>query len=237
MLGFLGPRCETTHMFILERLISTLAPHQCLTCGAEGATVCAWCLPDFIAPVPARCYRCRVATENSAVCRKCRRTSPLSHVWVRTTYEGDAKLLVHGLKFQRKRAAAAVAGKLTAEALPYLDRSMIVAHVPTATSHVRQRGYDHAELVAKTIAKESGLSYTPLLARVGQARQVGAKREQRLVQLQNAFHVRKPQVIQKARILLVDDIVTTGATLEAAGRVLRNAGAKTVDAVVFAQKH
>jgi predicted amidophosphoribosyltransferase len=75
-----------------------------------------------------------------------------------------------------------------------------------------------------------------LLARRGQSRQVGARRMQRTTQLVDAFHPIRPSLIQGAHILLVDDIVTTGASLEAAARVLKQAGAKRIDAVVFAQK-
>lgn len=75
-----------------------------------------------------------------------------------------------------------------------------------------------------------------LLSRLGQTRQVGSKREQRLTQLSDAFRALRPDVIRNAQILLVDDVVTTGGTLEAAANVLRQAGASRIDAVVFAQK-
>ena len=144
------------------------------------------------------------------------------------------KQLIHDFKFERKQAVAPIMARLMAESLPYLPADTIVTHVPTATSRVRQRGYDHARLLAKFLAKEAGLAYLPLLARVGQARQVGAKRQTRLSQLDGAFRVIGP--VQKAPIVLVDDIVTTGATLATATRCLKSSGAKVVDAVVFAQK-
>ena len=98
------------------------------------------------------------------------------------------------------------------------------------------RGYDHAALLARELARHTELTTMPVLRRVGQTRQVGATRSQRLKQLEGAFYVRRPEEIQGKKILLVDDLVTTGATLEAAARCLRLAGARTVSAVVFAQK-
>ncbi len=221
-------------MFIMERLLSLVAPHSCLVCEAEGQVVCDWCLPELAPSLPARCYRCKAQTENSLVCGKCRRESRFKHVWVRTAYEGAAKQLVYDLKFERKQAAALPLARLTAEALPYLPPNTIVAHVPTVTSRARQRGYDHAELLAKALAKELGLSHIGLLARLGKARQVGAKRAVRLTQLKDAFCLIKP--MPSAPILLVDDLVTTGGSLEAATACLKQGGAKLVDGAVFAQK-
>jgi ComF family protein len=179
---------------------------------------------------------CKVATKDSLVCAKCRRTSRIKHVWVRTTYDGPAKQLIHDFKFQRKIAAAEPITTLMIETLPYLTPEIILVHVPTASSRVRRRGYDHAELLTRTLAQKLGLAHQTLLLRTTQTRQVGSKREQRLRQMQSAFKPLRAEALQKAHVLLVDDLTTTGATLEAAAKCLKSAGAKTVDAIVFAQK-
>lgn len=223
-------------MFILERIINTVAPHQCLVCGDEGKLLCAWCVPDAAAPLPSRCYKCKELTSDSAVCKKCRWHSPLKHVWVRTQYRHVAKQLIWRLKFNRSPAAAEPIANLMTEALPWLSPDTIVVHVPTATSRRRQRGYDHSELIAKGLARQLCLKYGTLLTRSGQTRQVGAKRDTRIKQLQNAFRAEKSYLIKGSSILLVDDIVTTGSTIEAAARVLKKSGAKSVNAAVFAQK-
>ncbi len=221
---------------ILENIVSLIAPHYCLVCGGEGAVVCAWCLPDLAAPLPERCYRCKAAAKDSLVCQKCRRVSRIRHVWVRTEYEGLAKRLVHDFKFERKVAAAEPIAKLMIESLPYLPPDTIVTHAPTASSRVRRRGYDPADLLARSIARQLGLRQEVLLLRTTQTRQVGSKRAVRLAQMQAAFRPIHAESLQKTTILLVDDLTTTGATLEAAARCLKSAGAKKVDAVVFAQK-
>lgn len=223
-------------VFVVEKLISLVAPHYCVVCGNEGSVVCAWCLPDLAPPLPSRCFLCKKATQNSAVCQSCRRVTAIKHVWVRTFYEGTAKKLVHDLKFERRLAAVKPIARLMSESLPYLPADTIVAHVPTATSRVRKRGYDHAEKIARALAGHLNLRHEVLLARVSQTRQVGAKRAQRLSQMKGAFRPIGSQKLQKATILLVDDLTTTGATLEAAASCLKSAGAKTVNAVVFAQK-
>lgn len=223
-------------MFIVERLIEIVAPHYCKGCGMEGSLVCAWCWPDFAPPLPGRCAFCRTATPESQVCRTCRRKTSLRHVWVRTSYDGPPKALLAGLKFERQRAAAVPIARFTGEALPFLHADTIVTHIPTITRHVRQRGYDHAQLIAASLAQAIDRPPRELLRRVGQQHQVGSSRQDRLTQLKDAFVVRGVSEVKGARVLLVDDVFTTGGTLMAAAKVLRDAGAKSVDAVVFAQK-
>lgn len=223
-------------MQITERLISLVAPHNCLQCDKEGSLLCEWCVPDAIAVLPERCYRCKKASVDSSVCQSCRRVSKLRHVWVRTNYEIIAKDLIYKLKFERAQAAASSIAMLMDETLPWLSPDTLVVHVPTASSRYRLRGYDQARLLAQEIARNSNLRHLSLLARVGQSRQVGAKRDIRLKQLENAFRPRHEYLIKGASILLVDDIVTSGGTLEVAAKMLKKAGAKSVDAIVFAQK-
>jgi ComF family protein len=220
----------------MERLVAVIAPHDCLRCGREGKVLCDWCMSEDCLSSPERCYRCKKLTTDSRVCASCKRSSSLRHVWVRSEYDDAAKGLVHKLKFARAQAAAAVIAEMIAETLPYLPPDTLVTHIPTATSRYRQRGYDHAQLIAKHIAVKKGLRYASLLIRSGQSRQVGAKRDQRLKQLAGAYRSRSGHLIEGAHILLVDDVVTTGATIEEAGKTLRLAGARQVSAAIFAQK-
>ena len=105
--------------------------------------------------------------------------------------------------------------------------------LPTATSRVRQRGYDQAALIAKAYAKAVHREYLPCLARLGQQHQRGAKRQARLEQLHQAY--RATRSVKGANVLLVDDVATTGASLQAAAQLLYQAGARRVDVIVFAQ--
>jgi ComF family protein len=144
--------------------------------------------------------------------------------------------LVWKLKFGRARAAADEIAAILAERTAFNDPSaVIITHVPTATNRVRQRGYDQAALIAKALASRHGIAYTPLLLRQGKHKQVGASRTARVSQLQQAFSPVRRKHIAGTHVVIVDDVVTTGATLTAAAAALKAAGARKVEAIVFAQ--
>lgn len=224
-------------MPVLDKILSIAAPHDCLVCGLEGKLVCDWCAVDAFIEQPSRCYRCKSITSDYAVCDKCSRLTSLRHVWVRTEYEHTAQELMRLYKYQRTYSAHKIIVNALDDILPYLDKEVVIIPVPTATSRVRQRGYDQAGLLARNLANKRGLMWTRAVTRLSQTRQVGATRTQRFIQLQDAFMVTKPEVIQDADVLVVDDVLTTGATMEAMAKILKQAGAKTINAVVFAQKH
>jgi ComF family protein len=155
---------------------------------------------------------------------------------VSTEYAATAKELVHVLKFGRAKAAAEVLAEAISDTLPYLPAETIITFVPSAPSRMRLRGYDHAKLIATTLAKQKNLPCLALLSRQTQVRQVGSTRAARFKQIKGAFRELNPSLIQDSTILLIDDVLTTGATIEEAGQVLKRAGAKQVNAAVFAHK-
>ncbi len=112
----------------------------------------------------------------------------------------------------------------------------LVVPVPTATSRVRQRGFDHSILLAKHLARQLNLNYSQTLGRLGQASQVGTGRADRLKQPAGQYFVRTPWQVRGQSILLIDDVITTGGTLLSATQELRRAGAIHVDALIFAKR-
>jgi len=222
-------------MSIIENLVRIFAPHICIGCGAEqDALVCDSCR-ETMPILPSRCYRCGAATEVYAVCAGCQAHTPLGRAAVATAYDGLAKQLVHSLKYERAQYAAQEMGSMLKMYAEHFPEDAVFVHIPTATSRVHARGYDHAALLACAVARMSGRPRRRLLARTGQARQVGSNRMERRQQLKNAFRPIHTSDIRGCHIVLVDDVLTTGTTLETAARVLLKAGAARVDALAFAQ--
>lgn len=218
---------------MIEQLISLVAPHHCLGCDIPGGLLCDGCGRQKLLKAVSKCYRCGKSTEDFRTCRSCRAGSGLFQVWSACVYDGLAKDLLLRLKFERVRAAASVAAGRLAPVLP-AGTGWLVTHLPTANSRVRQRGYDQAQLIAKRLGKITGLPYSVLLARQDFSRQLGQTRQVRFEQMQAAFRPVRPGKVEGRHILLVDDVLTTGASLEAAARTLKAAGAKRVSAAVFA---
>ena len=216
-------------MSVLEQLLSTIAPHACLGCTAEGALLCAKCV-QALPLVPSRCYQCGRSTTNYQTCLDCQPTSPLAGVWVVTPYAGPAKALLHVIKFERARAGARDVARAMVRLLP--NGPYTITHAPTATSRIRARGYDQAELIAKELARATGQPHRALLGRTTQQRQLGQSRVSRKQQMEDAFRPLCPA--PQGTILVIDDVLTTGATLDSAATTLRLNGAQHVCAAVFA---
>lgn len=222
-------------MLLLEKLISLYAPQCCLGCGNETDTLMCQSCKEAIPKVPSRCYRCRAVTRDFAVCASCKRYTSLRFVWVARHYDDLPKELLHTAKYERARAGLREITLEMSSLLSWVQEDVVFVPVPTATSRVRQRGYDQAVVLAKELARENQGSVVQALARLGQAHQVGAGRKERLEHLRGAFRATHAQDVRGKRCVLVDDVVTTGATIETAARILKKAGAKQVDALVYCQ--
>lgn len=177
------------------------------------------------------CVACG-AVANGGVCSLCK--SVFSRSWYVGSRVTVLKQIIDDYKFNRKRS---VANELTAmldDILPSLPNNVIVTCVPTAPPHMRRRGYDHTMLIAKGFARSRGLSFAPTLTRNHSRMQRGASKSERRKQAQTAFRAREE--VHDAIYLLVDDIYTTGASVEYASRRLLEAGAKEVWVAVLAKE-
>ncbi|HEY5793675.1 MAG TPA: ComF family protein [Bosea sp. (in: a-proteobacteria)] len=155
-------------------------------------------------------------------------------------FDGTARELVHRLKYGDRTDIALTLGRMMAQAgrelLPDAD---LLVPVPLHRTRLWTRRFNQAAALAQIVSRQSGVPLAPLaLARVKRTRQqVGLTRAQRAENLQGAFRVQpnmRPQ-IEGRRILLVDDVLTTGSTANAAARALLRAGANAVDVLTFAR--
>lgn len=154
--------------------------------------------------------------------------------------EGPARRLMHGLKYGDRLDLARPLGAWMARAgADLLAEADLVVPVPLHRSRLWRRQFNQAAVLAREVARGAGVAWDPFaLRRVkATASQVGMSRPQRVANVQGAFAVHPERTVAVAgrRVLLIDDVLTTGSTLNAAARALLRAGAAGVDVLVFAR--
>lgn len=144
--------------------------------------------------------------------------------------------IIHNLKYRNKKSLAERLGKMMAEAVEATSLPEAIIPVPLHSARKRERGYNQSELLARQIGQRLEV---PVLERAlkrtrNTKSQTGLRREQRLENVKGAFRVKDAGAIRGRTVLLVDDVTTTGATLEACGEALALAGSIKICAVVAA---
>lgn len=200
-------------MNVFEKIISIIAPFRCLGCGIDGKLICSACANEFIDFEGSQEHNFKT--------------------YALYEYDGLASDLVRALKFDQAQGAAEVIAQQLHERLPR-ENWDIVTYLPTAPKRARQRGYDQAKLIAKHFAQLRGLEFTQTLTRSGRARQVGSTKLERQRQLAGAFN--PSRTVLNEHVLIIDDVMTTGSSLNEAASVLRSSGARRIDCAVFAAK-
>jgi competence protein ComFC len=220
---------------MLQKLIGFVAPHDCAVCAQPGEVVCVECARSaFVRKVPS-CFYCNRLTLDGRACPVCVRKTSLRGANVLWRYDGHVKPLVYRLKYANDRA---VAGFMAAQLTGHFDLSGydVVTAVPSDGRALRQRGYNQAEILARSVAKGTSLPYRATLLRTAHASQTQLRRSQRLEAVKGNFVCYNPRDVVSQRVLIVDDVMTTGATMNECARMLKAAGAKQVWGLVVAKK-
>jgi ComF family protein len=217
---------------MIDDILQIIAPHYCYGCGGTGPVLCPNCKYDIIDEGFSGCIVCN-APSRDGVCRTCKTT--YDKAWCVGERGGALERTIDEFKFKRARSAYKPLGDLLHQTLPSLPESTVLVPVPTIAKHVRQRGYDHTRLLARRLAKIRRLPLAAVLARSSATVQRDARKRRRLEQAKTAFSCRR-QLEAKATYLLIDDVVTTNATLRYAAAALRQAGARQVWAAVLARQ-
>jgi ComF family protein len=173
-------------------------------------------------------------------CGLCRRLEPTyTRAVAYGSYDGALRGLIHLLKYEQMQPAAALLGRMLAEAMAGLEScwtqpEVVVVPVPLHARKLRQRGFNQSELTARSALKRgtgSGrlvLSVGTLERRRETLSQTGLTRHQRRENIRGAFAVARPESIAGREVVLVDDVFTTGTTASECARVLRREGASKV---------
>ena len=230
-------------------LVNTVFPDDCRVCGeplrnVSRIPVCRRCLDDH-APLSAdyACIACRMPfvspfpLDADGKCALCRLgVSGFDAVYSYGSYEGSLRKLIQLFKYDRVRPLAAHFGKLMAIALPREQRFDLVVPMPLHWRRRWSRGYNQAALLAREISTRWN---TPVRSVVRRSRatkpQAGLTNSKRRANVAGAFKMKPGVRLDGMRVLLVDDVLTTGTTASACARVLKRAGARQVTLLAVAR--
>jgi ComF family protein len=212
-------------------------PRRCLGCGEEGHYICMQCIAGLQKADPPRCPYCW-SVLLSAVCASCPQIRYLDAIRSGFVHQGLAREAVLELKYNGVYAAGPELGLRLAEALHgWHGDAEVVVPVPLHRSRQRSRGYNQAAKLAEGFARRLDLPLdTSLLrrSRRTQSQAAGLNYQERLDNVHGAFEALRPA--QGMRVLLVDDVLTTTATMQACASTLKAAGAASVCGVSFTRE-
>jgi len=214
-----------------------LFPPRCGLCGRDGTLLCDPCIAELPAADGTRCERCWMPVRSGRLCAPCGEVAPaFTSLRAAFVLDAGARRLAHELKYEGLTSLAEPMGRAMFERLGTPEADLVVA-LPLHRSRERSRGYNQAALLAREISRHAGLPVSARAARRVRATAPLVKamhREERLAIVRGAFSAKRDAVEGRA-ILLVDDVVTTGATLDACSEALLEAGASTVRCMTWAR--
>lgn len=237
---------------VFDTLLDTFFPPRCAGCTHWcRETLCSLCLPKLRPIGDPLCERCGAPFDPlsyaAPVCAACRSKSP-HFLAARSAFhfDGPIRESIHRLKYKEKKALATRLTPLLMEAIAK-DHTLagfkpqFVVPVPLHSSRLRQRGFNQSFLLADELGRQMGVPAVELLKRTRPTPpQVELNRADRLKNVRGAFEVEKTafnkQRASKARILIIDDVFTTGATLSECAHALHQAGAAEICALTLARQ-
>lgn len=218
----------------MDLVLDLLLPQRCTVCSLPGSQLCGGCRSSLPRIEPPLCGRCGAPTAWPVTrCRECAgRRLAFATARAAVEYDASVRRLVAAWKERGLRRLATTAAEVVVEAIARPDAAALV-FVPRDRDRTLKRGHHTAEALARELAAAWQIPLLDALARPRAApRQRGLSRNERRRNLRGAF---VPRDGVPARIALVDDVFTTGATADFAASALRRAGARRVEVVTFAR--
>ncbi len=228
-------------------VLDCLFPLKCLSCYKEGSWVCSECLPKLKINNFQYCIICEGRNLDGRVCMACAEKSYLNGLLVVFDYKHYlVKKLITTFKYQKAHQLKYFLSDYLVDLLHTVfilnldlekQDDMVVTFVPLHKKRLIERGFDQANLLSEILAQQLNLNFTQLLVRTRYTiPQVKLSIDERLNNLQGAFKVQDArQSIFNKKVILVDDVVTTGSTMQECARVLKLAGAAEVWGIAIAK--
>jgi ComF family protein len=219
-------------------VLDLVFPRRCVQCDRAGAWICPACLEQVHWMKPPLCECCGREVGAGNRCQQCARERPkIDGIRACSRFEGAIQQAVYRLKYSGQRALAEPLADYLACLAEVLPRAEAIVPLPLHPKRERRRGYNQSLLLAQALGQRLGLPVRPLAARIKDTpSQVGKSRRERAVNVNGAFACTQPEQASGRRLLLVDDVCTTGSTLLACAEPLLRANAASVWGLVVARQ-
>lgn len=224
---------------IVWKAIDWIYPPRCAGCSAPGMRFCAFCM-DSVKVIDQNkvCPICGIPQSIQKVCPDCASNSP-AFTSLRSwgLYEGPLREAIHSLKYQSDLGISEELARPLSNLLRELHWQVdLITAVPLSRQRKRTRGYNQSSMIARWVAMSFGIPYTPsaLIRSKDTISQVGLSGEERRKNVMGAFQANETWVTGKS-ILVIDDVTTTGATMQACGQAISDGGAQQVYGLTLAR--
>jgi ComF family protein len=216
-------------------------PKNCVFCGTPESWLCDKCFSKIVLVKSPSCPNCKTLMPDGKFCSHCCRKSQLSGIMISAYYEeGPLREAICSYKYKFIKELADPLSNLLISHLQEhpLPPEAILVPVPLHKSRLRQRGFNQAAILAEKVSEVFGLEYNPdILVRIRKTKpQVELSGKARRENIKGAFSCQKPNFVKGKNIILIDDVCTTGATLEGCAAELKEANASKVWGLVLARQ-
>lgn len=219
------------------RLVDWLWPARCAGCGTSGEWWCPKCADTVVTISAPGCPLCGKLTDRGSCCPRCRPKTALTGLAAGARLRGPLWAALKALKYRHAKVLAPILAEYLVAASAFLPGGCrVIVVVPLHRKRESARGHNQAELIARHFVSRTGAQLQPGLGRVTNTQpQTGLSRGRRRENLAGAFTWRGDSLRGKT-VWLIDDVFTTGATLDACARACRSAGARQVWGLVVAKR-
>jgi len=225
-----------------DYFLDLIFPKFCVGCNLEGEWICQNCHNKIVMVATQVCPDCNRISAHGRYCVKCRKKHRLSGIIVITYYEeGPIKEAIHNLKYNNVTELGDFLGKMMVgplkDNLNIINDKVILTAVPMHFLRQAQRGYNQSEILANIIGNELKIEKNfKIIKKFRKTKsQVKFSGKKRRENLKNSFKIIDKNTVKNRTVIIVDDVTTTGATLEECAKVLREAGVKRVWGLVVAR--
>ena len=219
---------------ICEKVVNIFFPTRCIICEKYGFLLCQECLQQIEKTQTSVCPECGRISVNCRFCPNCRnkKNQHISSVYVATSYQSSVvKELIKNYKYHGLIGLSEICGELIYQRIKEskLPANIVIVPVPLHRLKYNKRGFNQSELMARYLSKRMQIAGADAIERIKNTEtQVKLQRNKRLINVLGAFRCKDVEAIVGKSVLLIDDVFTTGSTLNECAKILKEAGAKKV---------